>query len=259
MEARSIADALILAERERKAIAPFTDADPETSGLDAETGYQAQRMVVQHRLDRGERIIGAKLGLTSRAKQEAMGVHEPLYGWLTSGMVLAHGEPLPLSQLIHPRVEPEIAFLIGKELRAPATITSVLDATEAVFAAIEVLDSRYEDFRFRLPDVIADNASGARIVVGPRARTLAELCDLRLLGCVLRSRGDLVATAAGGAVLGHPAAAVAWLVNKLSPDDWALPPGALVLSGGLTAPVPMGPGAVVSAEFDGLGAIEVYS
>jgi 2-oxo-3-hexenedioate decarboxylase len=256
MDARSIADALIVAERERKAIAPFTDAAP---GLDAETGYQAQRMVVQHRLDRGERIIGAKLGLTSRAKQEAMGVHEPLYGWLTSGMVLPHGEPLPLAELIHPRVEPEIAFLMGKELRAPATITSVLDATKAVFAAIEVLDSRYEDFRFRLPDVIADNASGSRFVVGPRSRTLEELCDLRLLGCVLRSRGDLVTTAAGGAVLGHPAAAVAWLVNKLSPDDWALPPGALVLSGGLTAPVPMGPGAVVSAEFDGLGAIEVYS
>ncbi len=168
MDARSIADALIVAERERKAIAPFTDAAP---GLDAETGYQAQRMVVQHRLDRGERIIGAKLGLTSRAKQEAMGVHEPLYGWLTSGMVLPHGEPLPLGELIHPRVEPEIAFLIGKELEPPATITSVLDATEAVFAAIEVLDSRYEDFRFRLPDVIADNASGSRFVVGPRART----------------------------------------------------------------------------------------
>ena len=83
-------------------------------------------MVVQHRLDRGERIIGAKLGLTSRAKQEAMGVHEPLYGWLTSGMVLPHGEPLPLGELIHPRVEPEIAFLIGKELKAPATITKAM-------------------------------------------------------------------------------------------------------------------------------------
>ncbi len=256
MDARSIADALIVAERERKAIAPFTDAAP---GLDAGTGYQAQRMVVQHRLDAGERIIGAKLGLTSRAKQEAMGVHEPLSGWLTSGMVLPYGEPLPLAELIHPRVEPEIAFLIGQELQAPATITSVLAATEAVFAAVEVLDSRYEDFRFRLPDVIAVNASGSRIVLGPRARPVGDLCDLRLLGCVLRSRGEVVATAAGGAVLGHPAAAVAWLVNTLSPDDWALQPGALVLSGGLTAPAPMGPGAVVSAEFDGLGTIEVYS
>jgi 2-oxo-3-hexenedioate decarboxylase len=256
MDARSIADALIAAERERKAIAPFTDAAP---GLDAGTGYQAQRMVVQHRLDGGERIIGAKLGLTSRAKQEAMGVHEPLYGWLTSGMVLPYGEPLPLAELIHPRVEPEIAFLIGRELEPPATITGVLDATESVFAAVEVLDSRYEDFRFRLPDVVADNASGGRIVLGPQARPIGDLCDLRLLGCVLRSRGDLVTTAAGGAVLGHPAAAVAWLVNKLSPEDWALQPGALVLSGGLTAPVPMGPGSVVSAEFDGLGTIEVYS
>ena len=256
MDPRSIADALIAAEWERKAIAPFTDGDP---GLDAETGYRAQRMVVQHRLDRGERVIGAKLGLTSRAKQEAMGVDEPLYGWLTSGMVLPHGAPLPLGELIHPRVEPEIAFLIGRKLEAPATIASVLEATEAVFAAIEVLDSRYEDFRFRLPDVIADNASGSHIVLGPRSRSVSELCDLRLLGCVLRAQGDVVATAAGGAVLGHPAAAVAWLVNKLPPGDWPLERGALVLSGGLTAPVPMRPGSVVSAEFDGLGAIEVFS
>jgi 2-keto-4-pentenoate hydratase len=256
MDPRSMADALIAAERERKPIAPFTDAAP---GLDAETGYQAQRLVVQHRLDRGERLIGAKLGLTSRVKQEAMGVHEPLYGWLTSGMAHPHGEPLPLGELIHPRVEPEIAFLIGREIRPPATITSVLEATEAVLAAVEVLDSRYEDFRFRLPDVVADNASGSRIVLGPRASVPHDLCDLRLLGCVLRVQGDVVATAAGGAVMGHPAAAVAWLVNRLSPEDWRLEPGALVLSGGLTAPVPMRPGSVVSAEFDGLGTIDVYS
>lgn len=256
MDARSIADALIVAERERKAISPFTDAAP---GLDAGTAYRAQRMLVQHRLDAGERIIGAKLGLTSRAKQEAMGVHEPLYGWLTSGMVLPYGEPLPVAELIHPRVEPEIAFLIGRELEPPVTITGVLDATEAVFAAVEVLDSRYEDFRFRLPDVIADNASGSRIVLGPRARPIGDLCDLRLLGCVLRARGEVVATAAGGAVLGHPAAAVAWLVNHLTAEDWPLKPGSLVLSGGLTAPVPMGPGSAVTAEFDGLGTIEVYA
>lgn len=256
MDARSIADALIVAERERKAISPFTDAAP---GLDAETAYRAQRLLVQHRLDAGERIIGAKLGLTSRAKQEAMGVHEPLYGWLTSGMVLPHGEPLPLAELIHPRVEPEIAFLLGRELRAPASITSVLAATEAVFAAVEVLDSRYQDFRFRLPDVIADNASGSRIVLGPQARPVTDLCDLRLLGCVLRSRGEVVATAAGGAVLGHPAAAVAWLVNNLTADDWPLEPGSLILSGGLTAPIPMTPGSSVSAEFDSLGTLDVYA
>ncbi|HYB17620.1 MAG TPA: fumarylacetoacetate hydrolase family protein [Streptosporangiaceae bacterium] len=256
MDPRSIADALIVAERQRTAIAPFTDADP---ALDAETGYQAQRMVLTYRLDRGERLIGAKLGLVSRAKQEAMGVHEPLYGWLTSGMVHPHGEPLPLGELIHPRVEPEIAFLIGRELRVPATIISVLEATEAVLAAVEVLDSRYQDFRFRLPDVIADNASGSRVVLGPRARVPGDLCDLRLLGCVLRAQGDVAATAAGGAVMGHPAAAVAWLVNRLCPEDWRLEPGALVLSGGLTAPVPMRPGSVVSAEFDGLGTVDVYS
>ena len=208
MDPQSIADALIAAERERKAIAPFTDADP---GLDAETGYQVQRLVVQHRLDRGERLIGAKLGLTSRAKQEAMGVHEPLYGWLTSDMVHPHGEPLPLDELIHPRAEPEIAFLIGRELRAPATITSVLEATDAVLAAVEVLDSRYEDFRFRLPDVIADNASGSRIVLGPRARVPDDVCDLRLLGCVLRAQGTWWPP---------PRAAPSWAILRRRSPGW---------------------------------------
>jgi 2-oxo-3-hexenedioate decarboxylase len=255
MDARLIADALIVAEQERKPIAPFTDADP---GLDAETGYRVQRLIIEQRLDGGERVIGAKLGLTSRAKQEAMGVHEPLYGWVTSAMVVPHGEPLPLGALIHPRVEPEIAFLIGKDLEPPATITSVLEATEAVFAAIDVLDSRYEDFRFRLPDVIADNASAGRVVLGPRALPPSEVGDLRLLGCVLRAQGDVVATAAGAAVMGHPAAAVAWLVNMLAAGAWHLKPGALVFSGGLTAPVPVRQGAVVCAEFDRLGAVEVY-
>jgi len=168
------------------------------------------------------------------------------------------GEPVDRSSLIHPRAEPEIAFLLGRDLTAPATVTSVLAATEGVFAAVDILDSRYHDFRFTLPDVVADNASGGRIILGPQARRPDELVDLRLLGCVLRAGGAVVATAAGAAVAGHPAAAVAWLVNRLGAQGQSLRAGMLVLSGGLTAPVPLEPGTAITAELDGLGSIEVY-
>ncbi len=137
-------------------------------------------------------------------------------------------------------------------------MTSVLAATEAVFAAVDILDSRYHDFRFTLPDVVADNASGGRIVLGPQARRPGELVDLRLLGCVLRTGGEVTHTAAGAAVSGHPAAAVAWLANRLGSQGKCLRGGMLVLSGGLTAPVPLEPGAAIAAEFDGLGSVEVY-
>jgi len=190
----------------------------------------------------------------------SMGVPFPITegGWITSGMIVDYGGPVDRSSLIHPRAEPEIAFLLGRDVTAPATVTSVLAATEAVFAAVDILDSRYDDFRFTLPDVIADNASGGRIVLGPQARRPDELVDLRLLGCVLRVGGEVVATAAGAAVSGHPAAAVAWLANRLGAQGKNLRAGMLVLSGGLTAPVPLEPGSAITAEFDGLGSIEVY-
>ena len=156
-----IAKQLIAAERERVAIAPFTDANPE---LDIETAYLAQRAFVQAKLDAGERVIGAKLGLTSKVKQQAMGVDAPLSGVVTSGMLAPFGAPIELSEFIHPRVEPEIAFVLARDVAAPATVSSVLAATESVYGAIDVLDSRYEDFRFALPDVIADNASAARFL-----------------------------------------------------------------------------------------------
>ena len=138
-------------------------------------------------------------------------------------------------------------------------MTGVLAATEAVFGAVDVLDSRFRDFRFRLPDVVADNASAGRFFLGPRACRPGELEDLRLLGCVLRSDGDVTHTAAGAAVMGHPAASVAWLANRLAQRDEHLPAGSLVFSGGLTAAVPIPPGHAVTAEFDGLGTVEVFA
>jgi 2-oxo-3-hexenedioate decarboxylase len=172
--------------------------------------------------------------------------------------VMSHGQPVPLEQLIHPQAEPEIAVLLGKEPSWPATVTSVLSAIEAVFAAIEIIDSRFEDFRYRLADVIADNVGAARVALGSRACTVSEAGDLRLIGCVFRSRGEVVGTAAGAAVMGHPAAAVAWLVNALAKRGERLSAGSIVLTGGLTAPVSLGRGGAVTAEFDGPGSVEVY-
>lgn len=252
---QAIADSLIKAEQTRTPIRPFTRIH---FFLDADTAYRAQALFVDHRLRAGEHLIGAKLGLTSRVKREALGIDEPVFGRLTSGMLLAASEPVPLDQLIRPRAEPEIAFLMGRRLEGPVTSAGVLAATEAVVAAIEVMDSRYSD-RFRLPDSIADNAGAARIVLGSRPRSPGELCDLRLIGCVFRSGGRVVGTAAGGAVMGDPAAAVAWLVNTLAARDEHLPAGSVVLSGGLTASAALRPGASVVAEFDGLGSVEVHS
>ncbi|MGD9527418.1 2-keto-4-pentenoate hydratase [Pseudonocardia sp.] len=255
MDARAIADELLVARRERKAILPFTDANPFFS---VETAYEVQRFGIEDRLAEGHRVVGAKLGLTSRVKREAMGIHEPLYGWLTSDMVHPSGERLPLDELIAPRAEPEIAFLLGDVPQAPATVPGVLAATAAVFAAIEVVDSRYRDFRFRLSDSVADDAGAGRVVLGPRACPPTEVENLRLVGCVLRARGEVVGTAASAAVMGHPAAAVAWLVNALAARGESLEKGMVVLSGGLTTPVSLSAGSVVSAEFDGLGSVEVH-
>lgn len=249
---RAIADALITAERDRTPIAPFTSVNPY---LDADTGYKAQALVIDHRLQAGERIIGAKLGLTSKVKRLALGIDAPVYGRLTSAMVVPYGEPIRLDELIHPRAEPEIAFLIGKTIAPLTPPAGVLAAIDAVIPAIDVMDSRYNR-PFRLADSIADNAGSGRIVLGAQGRRPDELVDLRVLGCLFRHRSG-VSTAAGGAVMGHPAAAVAWLATALAAHGEHLEAGSIVLSGGLTSSTELRPGAVVSAEFDGLGTVQV--
>jgi 2-oxo-3-hexenedioate decarboxylase len=252
---RAIADTLIEAERTRTPVVPFTRAHPF---LSVETAYKAQQLFIEHRLQNGEGLVGVKLGLTSRVKREALGIHEPVYGRLTSGMLRSAGEPLSLGGLIRPRAEPEIAFLIGKRLDGPVTAAAVIAATDAILPAVEIMDSRYRE-RFRLPDSVADNAGAAQAVLGSRPRSPSQLEDLSLIGCVFRSRGEVVGTAAGGAVMGDPAAAVAWLVNTLARQGEHLDAGSVVLSGGLTASVSLVGGDSLTAEFAGLGSVELHS
>ncbi|WP_420123261.1 2-keto-4-pentenoate hydratase [Nakamurella sp.] len=251
---QAMADVLIAGERDRTEVAQFSDSYPD---IDVATAYAAQRAFVQSKLDAGERLVGYKLGLTSRNKQQAMGVDSPLYGRVTSSMLSTYGDPIPFERFIHPRVESEIAFLLKDDVVAPATVTSVLAATDLIYGAVDVLDSRYQGFKFTLTDVVADNASAGAFYLGPIARRPEDL-ELHLIGCVVRVDGEVAMTAAGAAVMGHPAASVAWLANQLAAEGETLKAGQLVFSGGVTAPVPVVPGGSVTFEFDGLGAIEVY-
>jgi 2-oxo-3-hexenedioate decarboxylase len=244
---------LFEAEQRRQATPPITDTEPDLSLEDA---YAIQAEFVARKVAAGERVIGAKLGLTSRAKQRAVGVDEPIYAWLTDAMVQPADLPVSLGELIHPRVEPEIVFIMAEELAGPGvTAQDVLSATAAVCAGVEVIDSRYVDFRFTLPDVVADNASSARFILGP-SQVRADF-DLSLTGCVVQDGAEVVETATGAAVMGHPANAVALLANALGRRGQRIEPGWPVLSGGLTAPVRLRPGASVTVSFARLGSIAV--
>ena len=241
------------AERLVAAIQDATAVEPSGEALDAGDAYRIQDRVVE--LLGGGDVEAWKLGLTSVAKQRQMSVTEPLYGRFVPGSGLAPGQALAVGPLIQPRVEPEIAFMIGRELAGRRVgVTRVLDATEWVAPALDVLDSRYAGYRFTLPDVIADNASAARYALGDPVRWVGQ--PLALVGTVLELNGAMVDTAAGAAVMGHPAEAVAWLVRKLASQGRRLPAGSLVLSGSPTAAFPVGPGDHVLAAVDRLGEVE---
>nr|WP_236796273.1 fumarylacetoacetate hydrolase family protein [Amycolatopsis sp. GM8] len=243
---------MLARERDRRDGGRLVDEWPQ---LDLATAYAAQDALVRKKVDAGERVVGVKLGLTSRAKQERMGIRSPLTGWLTDGMVLAAGEPVP--PLIHPRVEPEIVFVLGKPLRGPGITAAVaLGAVASVHAGFEVIDSRYTDFRFTLPDVVADNASAARFVVGATGVPPSAL-DLRLEACVLSVRGEPVDSATGAAVQGHPAEALALAANDLGRRGIGLEAGWLVLTGGLTDAIPLRQKEIVTAEFSHLGTVHI--
>jgi len=248
-DAAQIAARLTKARADRIAISPVSAEFP---GFDLAAGYAVQRHL---RAEAGA-LAGWKLGLTSCAKQAQVGVHEPVRGFLAAADALDLGEPLLVSEYIQPRAEPEIAFLIGTSLAGPTVSSAdVMAATAAVALGVEVLDSRYRDYTFTAADVVADNTSAARYVIGPAVP--AAGIDLRLLGVLLEHNGEVIATAAGAAALGHPASAVAWLVRSLAAENDGLRRGDLVLSGGLTAAVALQAGDVVAVAADRLGSVEI--
>ncbi|WP_172652032.1 2-keto-4-pentenoate hydratase [Rhodococcus opacus] len=248
------AEVLLRAEQTRTDRHPITDDWPE---LDVETAYQVQAALIARKVAQGEKIIGVKLGLTSRAKQQRMGITSPLTAWLTDGMVLEAGVPIPTGELIHPRVEPEIVFVLGERLEGPGVTAATAMATvRSVYAGIEVIDSRFIDFKFTLPDVLADNASSSRFVIGGVERDPRAL-DLALEACVLSVDGTVVDSATGAAVQGHPAEALALAANALAERGLALEAGWIVLTGGMTDAVFVEPGKQIVAEFTHLGSVAV--
>jgi 2-oxo-3-hexenedioate decarboxylase len=246
------ATVLLACEDERVDRGPITAQWPE---LDLATAYEVQSETLRRRQARGERIVGVKLGLTSRAKQKRMGIDVPLTAWLTDAMVLPAGEPVPQSELIHPRVEPELVFVLGERLEGPGvTAAQALSAVELVYGGAEIIDSRYRDFTFTLPDVIADNASSGAYVTGPVGLRPDEL-DLSLEAVMLEVDGAIVDSATGAAVQGHPAQALALAVNDLGRRGVALEAGWVVLTGGMTDAVFAPPGTTVGCHFTNLGSV----
>ena len=232
----------------------ITEAHPE---MDWDDAYAIQDRILASKLGKGARVVGYKAGLTSHAKMKQMGVTDPVFGFLVDEYVVPEGGEVKVSELIHPKVEPEICFITRTELKGPGChIGAVLAACDVVLPGIEVIDSRYRDFKFDLKSVIADNTSASRFIVGGRIASARDV-DLRTLGVVLEKNGEPVALGAGAAVLGHPAAAVAMLVNHLGRRGQALPAGSLILSGGITEAVPVQAGDNVTLRIQDLGSVSV--
>jgi 2-oxo-3-hexenedioate decarboxylase len=249
-----IAYELYQAEKEKRSVEKFVDKYPE---LDEALAYKVQDRLIELKCkEENTKRIGRKLGLTSKAKQEMIGVHEPSYGVLLGSMQVFEGEPISITPFIHAKVEPEIAFIFNKEVRGPAvTVAEILAATAYIVPALEIIDSRFQGFRFTLPDAVADNSSSSRFMIGEKFYKPDQL-DLKLMGMVFKKNGEIFATGAGAAVMGHPARAIAWLANKLAKLGQSIQPGDVVLSGALSAAATIAPGDHFSASFDGIGSLE---
>jgi 2-oxo-3-hexenedioate decarboxylase len=214
--------------------------------------YEVQRRLVARRLQRGDRRAGYKMGLTSRAKMQQVGVSEVIWGRLTDGMRLEEGASLSRGRYVHPRAEPEIAFIMRKRLAGNVTAAEALAAVEAVAPGIEIIDSRYENFKFALPDVVADNASSSGFYVGAWARADTAMGNL---GIVLEANGRPVEIGSSAAILGHPLRALVAAARLVGLAGEALEPGDIVLAGAATAAHAVSPGEYIEARFQSLGRV----
>ena len=247
-----IAGMLLDAYASRQPVEPLTE---KYADLTLEDAYEIQLLQVQRWRHEGARIRGHKVGLTSAAMQRQLGVDQPDYGHLLDGMFWLENEPIPAARFLQPRVEPEIAFVLAGELRGPGvTVADAIGAVGFVLPALELIDSRIRDWRIKLLDTIADNASSAGVILGSSPVPLAG-ADLRLAGCNLYKNGQLAGTGAGGAVLGSPLTALVWLANTVGKRGVVLEPGQVILPGSVTAAIPVGPGDTVTATFAGLGSV----
>ena len=249
-----LTDRVEAAQREARAITKLTDEFPAMSLRD---GYAVQSELRRRWLAAGRRQVGWKIGLTSKAKMQQMGVDVPSIGFLMADMNRPEGTVVRTDDMVHPRVECEVAFVTKRLLGGPSVSREqVLEATDFVVPAIEIIDSRFHGFKFDLPSVVADNGSSARYVVGGRPRRPQDIA-LDTLGVVLERNGETTTVGASAAVMGHPADAIALLVKVLDELGETLPAGSFVMSGAITEAVAVKPGDFVTARFQDLGSVGI--
>jgi 2-keto-4-pentenoate hydratase len=243
------------AEQSRIPLPPLSQEYPTLTPAQA---YAIQSAWLDLKLAKGAGIIGRKIGLTSRAMQELLGVDQPDYGFLLDSMTVSSGSTLTRTDFLLPRIEPEIAFWLAKDLKGPGiTVDAVLAATHGVSPALELVDSRIAKWQIKLPDTIADNASSARVIVSKQIVPLDGL-DLAAEAVTLTCNGVEVGSGNGAAVLGHPAEAVAWLANKLAEYSIAIAAGQLVLPGAMCAAATVAARETYRAVFTTIGEVSIH-
>lgn len=247
-------DALYEAWRARRTIAPLLEQEPEITLADA---YRIQLRYIERRVAAGETIVGKKIGVTSKPVQDFLGVFQPDFGQLTSGMVYQEGDTIDLGSLIQPKAEAELAFVLKEDLQGPGiTAMDVIRATDYVTPCFEIVDSRITDWKIKIQDTVADNASCGVYVLG-KAKGDPRKLDITLAGMVLEKNGEIFSTGVGAAVQGSPANAVAWLANTLGELGIPFKAGEVILSGSQSALVPVVDGDELVCTVGGLGSCRV--
>ena len=222
-------------------------------GLSIEDAYRVQRAMVEHRLRAGQRVVGKKIGVTSKVVMDMLKVDQPDFGQLLSGMAYDDGAAIPASGFIAPRAEGEIAFVMARDVQGPGlTNADLMRSIAWALPCFEIVDSRIRDWKISIADTIADNGSAGAFVLGDRMRPPGEL-DLRNMGMVLEKNGEVIGTGAGAAALGHPVNCVTWLANKLGEFGIPLKAGEIILSGSLSLMFPVKAGDSISMTLCGLG------
>lgn len=248
----AVAQELFDAYESKAAVEPLISRFPDMQIADS---YEIQLLQIRSRLAAGRTIVGHKVGLTSLAMQRALGVDQPDYGHITDDMVFLEHLPIPVDAYIQPRVEPEVAFVLKRALKGPGvTVAEAIAAVDFVLPALEIIDSRIIDWKIGIFDTIADNASSGGIVLGSTPVDLRDV-DLRLSGCNLFRNGEVVATGAGGAVMGSPITSLVWLANTVGALGITLEPGHIVLPGSQTKMFPVAPGDTYTAQYAGVGSV----
>ena len=249
-----LGDELYQALTQRQVLEPLTN---RYADITIEDAYAIQQKMLARRLAAGEKVVGKKIGVTSQAVMNMLGVFQPDFGWLTDAMVYNEGQAIPMSRLIQPKAEGEIAFVLKKTLQGPGvTAADVLRATDCVVPCFEIVDSRIQDWKIKIQDTVADNASCGVFVLGDKLVDPKKV-DLALCGMVLEKNGEIVVTGAGAATMASPVNAMVWLANTLGRLGIGLNAGDIVLSGALGAMVPVQAGDSLRCTIGGIGGCSV--